>query len=634
MSELSCVTSNKQRERRWPIEMRLDLETGKSVAAVGQKALQWSEKSNEPVLEQQFEQLKGISSEERGPYLEFLASLKELPKGLQVISDRLAELERAALTKKSGHMWECVGYRDGIDEFRMKGKYDSNVTESWDSAFDELKKEIAPATELSADEIAALFDTSAADKITLKQDQLRPLGASKDLTLRDAYQRFGLALFRVAPQGETRWALMSLIYEELGFGVRVDEQGTVMWLPGTRELERRWADLQQKNPKLADLSILEAEGIASDFAFIEGNVTHDVIVSRDKEYVHDYTMHLVPQIELLTTLAGIGYDYRNYKHSVVKSLFGLYKRVLSVRHKLKGLDPSFPISGTEVDMLARSLGAVVDVSTALEVPVDPLGFLERARMLLQKKTDEYYRAATESFPGENLRKMPLLWTRLRMATSPLYGYPDLDREEVKELLAADPNLLGVCTKETLWIKRGQGKYLEKLSYELEGGQRLIAKNGQYRFEKEVGSWGMVSAQDFRQIAKLIDEDEAKLDKLRGDLPKSLRIGAEPASKLPISAEDTEVGDFVIWKWKNVYGHGFALSLVLDLEGRHFFWDYPVHPVLHHNQTGFLISMRGSREKKDQFVPADSYKDFLAWLKTGKIGEQKLGQEIKVNYTDS
>ncbi len=607
MEELSRVTSGERWERSWAVETRLDLERGESVAVVGHKAIQWGEKKEGSVLDHQFEQLKAMSPKERGRYVEFLGSIGELPEGLQDISDRLIALEKGEIERKSGHMWECVGRRNGIYQFHMKPEYES------DEAYIRKAQEIAPAVETNGKYAREMFDTSEVDE-----------------PLREAYQKSGLALLsEVGFRHKT--AVMSLVYEELGYGAAADDSGTLMWLPNTKELEGRWAKLQEKNPKLADLRVLAAAGIATDEAFVLGHVTHNVLLSEDKEFIHDHTVHIVAQIELLASLAGKGIKFEQYKHSIAQGVFSLYKKILSMEHNLEGLDLSFRLSAKELAMIKRSMGAIIDLFSSQTRVADPSMFRGRARKVLQSRRSDFYRTASRDFGVKNIQRLPLLWTKLELAVGPLYGYPKLDRTEVISLLQDDPELFGARSEKTLFVRRGSGLPKE-LRYELVNGTRLVVNTGEHRFEQELESEGRVSQAELKELALLIGKNEEKVAKLVSSFPKRLREGAVATNQVPLRPDNAKVGDFVLWRWKSVYGNGFALSVVKENKGREFFQNYVVRPGLKKNVIGFHVGRYNAEE--GEFIPASNYEQLLLQLEKGELGGEKLRQEIQLNHLDS
>ncbi len=626
MEELPRVTSDKLWERNWAVETRLDLETGQSIKAVGQKAIQWGEKKEGSVLDHQFEQLKAMSPKERGRYVEFLGSIGELPEGLQDISDRLAEVEKADLKQKSGHMWDCIGRSDGIYQFRMKPEYES------DEAFHLKTKEITPAIEVSAAGVVWLFDTSRADSMILKAEELLKVGGSKSMPLREAYNTFGLKLLPFSGLSQ-RSALLGLVYEDLGYGVRVDKEGTVLLLPNREVLEERWAKLQEKNSELADLHVLGAAGIATDEAFLEGHVTHNILLSDGKEFIHDHIIHLVAGIELLASLAANGIDYETYKHTVVQGLFGVYKKILSVDHRLKGMDPNFLLTSKELALLKRSIGAVVDVTTAQARQYNSSVIRSHVRWILEEKGD-FYQGAVADFSEEFVRRLSLVWDKLDLATAPLYGYPELEEAVVTKLLGENPELLGVCTKYTLFLRLGNSvmKYPSTFVEEEGKGCQLVVDDvdsGLY-FSRDIGTKRRVTTEDLRALLELSKTNRKNLRQLEKGIPRSLRRRAEATSHPPIEPTGGREGDFVIWKSKAVYGDSFSLSRVSVREDETFeFQTYTVTPDLRKNQPGFFLYVHGRRQNEEEgFVPAESYEEFLAKMTGGELDGQKLGKEIQ------
>ena len=92
---------------------------------------------------------------------------------------------------------------------------------------------------------------------------------------------------------------------ELGFKQELrlvnKKENIILELPDREALMGGWAKLQEKNPKLnlPELKIFEIQGTLEDDAFLNGYCNTDILISSDKEFVHDMINHAIPVIILI-----------------------------------------------------------------------------------------------------------------------------------------------------------------------------------------------------------------------------------------------------------------------------------------------------------------------------------------------
>ena len=117
--------------------------------------------------------------------------------------------------------------------------------------------------------------------------------------------------------------------ESLGYkAFKIDREGTFLVLPDLEVLEKRWGLLRQADPSLPKLNFLSSEGILDHEDFIKAWMEFDIIISRDKEFVHDQTIHAYMIFDLILKNPLI---YREYKEEFKKRIHTRYEKVKSIR---------------------------------------------------------------------------------------------------------------------------------------------------------------------------------------------------------------------------------------------------------------------------------------------------------------
>ncbi len=463
------------------------------VSEVAQRVLQEASLREKPLLllDKRFAHFdwEKMKPTEKGAYLSCIGSI--LSTGAQNAPE-----VSTATEQMSSHLWRYVGSKEGIGEYHLRDEYDSTKTEGAEKAIEQKQQEISPAVEVLPKNAKHFFDTEFADRIIL-DPTFNP--DKKEISLRDAYKRYGLELFRFAPE-LFHGALMSLVYEELGFRVQQGSDGKILFLPDVKTFMTRWANLQQKNPGLEDFTVLVMSGIAPDEIFLRAYFIYTALLSVDKEFVHDMTSHIARLILFLVMSLVEGKIFEEYKHKVDRDLFALYKLIYSAEHHQSLLDQNFLLTATELSMLKMSLGALADFIWAQSKPTD---ISERAKAFVRcnLRSTDFIRAATEAFGSENLRRLELVWDKLELATAPLYGPPNkLDPKSVEQLFIESPNLTAVADSENLYFRD------LTLPYSLQeqgNGYKLVVNSHGHLIEKDLGKQRVIPPEILREISKKV-----------------------------------------------------------------------------------------------------------------------------------
>lgn len=208
--------------------------------------------------------------------------------------------EKREIAKRSSAFWECVdrapdefgGY---IYKFRAKDEYDDlspheNQLARRHAAY-EMRKKIAPTGEYLASELH-LFNP------------------------------------------EYRHAA---VLHELGYASYFQADGVYLYLPDREAVTARWQVLRRQHPELPELRILSHPGAAADKTFIEAFFTHDVLLSTEKEFVHDHFSHLIRTvIMMLTSGEEDNPTYCEEKCRLLKLVSKGYKQILKAEKEAVG----------------------------------------------------------------------------------------------------------------------------------------------------------------------------------------------------------------------------------------------------------------------------------------------------------
>jgi hypothetical protein len=94
-------------------------------------------------------------------------------------------------------------------------------------------------------------------------------------------------------------------YAKLGITYYRESDNIFLTLPLIEQLKINWAELKKEHPEILDIEFTESEGIASNETFIEIFLAGKILISKDKELVHDYQIHVISQ------LYDIFYEYEH-----------------------------------------------------------------------------------------------------------------------------------------------------------------------------------------------------------------------------------------------------------------------------------------------------------------------------------
>jgi hypothetical protein len=86
-----------------------------------------------------------------------------------------------------------------------------------------------------------------------------------------------------------------------------------IYLPDKEALLNAWSQLFPER----ELKILDSNGPLSHIDFVKGYINHDVILSNQKEFVHDQIFHVVPTLNMMIDTYN---QYKREKRSIANSL--------------------------------------------------------------------------------------------------------------------------------------------------------------------------------------------------------------------------------------------------------------------------------------------------------------------------
>lgn len=140
---------------------------------------------------------------------------------------------------------------------------------------------------------------------------------------------------------------------ELGVLSYKKSDGFYLELPDKEALETAWEKFKEEHPNLnlPTLDILSCKGIADDRAFIEAYLTHDILLSSQEEFVHDWSTHVLSRLQLIFELAKNGKSYKAEKARLTKLIVNDYQKILLALDK-------YPKS--ELEKVTVGISAAVD----------------------------------------------------------------------------------------------------------------------------------------------------------------------------------------------------------------------------------------------------------------------------------
>ncbi len=220
-------------------------------------------------------------------------SLKsQFPFRLQLEENKKEEF----LKKKSSVMWDCVDYLNGCFVFRARDLYNDisfpDIKSTIVDNIKRIKQEIYPAVEASPSKLFKIGLFSINLKMTKKDFLVSqfPFFLKQNpehLSLHPRLRKLGRSHF-IAKYANLYD--LSENFQHLGYKLEKRNRSVFLFLPTQETILKRW---KQEWPRF---DILKMKGSATPITFIESYLTHDSILSEDKEYVHDHLIHLVSSL--------------------------------------------------------------------------------------------------------------------------------------------------------------------------------------------------------------------------------------------------------------------------------------------------------------------------------------------------
>lgn len=291
--------------------------------------------------------------------------------------------EKEEIKKRDGHLWECIGRTfQGVGyiyQFKLREVYDdftpSELLETRKKAALEKNLEINPAAEPRPQDIFFL-DENLSNEILFQEElniasRIFPVlpdfmyeGVSEEIK---SITRRGIESNRqelAKKQLNTKLELRDDL-KFLGYNCRCIPEGVYIDLPDQETLLSQWKLLQEKYPHLPDLSINSSEGVADDLSFVQSLFTHDALLSKGIEFVHDQGSHVLRLISLLLSTKNVSKEFLKEHLKSIKAIMAIYKEIVS----FKDLVDMKKIHLTEkqenlFNAVIACLGALVDTFAA------------------------------------------------------------------------------------------------------------------------------------------------------------------------------------------------------------------------------------------------------------------------------
>lgn len=307
--------------------------------------------------------------------LERRGSAHELGKG------GILTNEKDELAKKSGTFWEAVSRtpeKNGGYLYTFKLRDDlNNVTKESDliqeTMIEYSNHKIFPAIEytglFAVSEIPDHLERGAELLNKITEPLIENLDPSLSPEKREqAIKQIKRDLIpKVKPIIKIRNAL-----SHLGYKCTTEKDGSVqLTLPDREAFLVRWEKLREENPDLPSIDLAAADGIASDMDFIEAYFTHDVLLSSNKEFLHDHMYHVIPLVyRIIESNSNRIPSYKKERFKVVKLIAEEYSKIQIIKNELKERRLGIPendllILEKHIDKFESALGALTDVFAAI-----------------------------------------------------------------------------------------------------------------------------------------------------------------------------------------------------------------------------------------------------------------------------
>lgn len=164
-------------------------------------------------------------------------------------------------------------------------------------------------------------------------------------------------------------------FRRLGYGCEYREDGVYLKLPDRTTLLDRWNKLRQERPELPPLDIACLDGDVDAAAFLSTYLAHDVLLSNDKEFLHDHLLHVLATIELMLDSGtfvdrGLQVTYEIQKNTTRAYIGSFYQELMPMKEMLASFKKQ--------------------IDAAVDVPADALSEMERGykMMLVQHQIFE------------------------------------------------------------------------------------------------------------------------------------------------------------------------------------------------------------------------------------------------------
>lgn len=161
-----------------------------------------------------------------------------------------------------------------------------------------------------------------------------------------------------------------------GFDYNLDKTRVTLTLPDCDALLSNWAKLKLKAHRIADLKILPAAGIASDKDFINAFLDGYFVLSDDREFIHDHTVHLLRYIT--THLTDKTYQMASNLENCFKILRAQVKSAVDKieqvttslsKEEQATYDPLFNILSQNLDFLLSFQGDLGETLGKYSLPI-------------------------------------------------------------------------------------------------------------------------------------------------------------------------------------------------------------------------------------------------------------------------
>lgn len=276
--------------------------------------------------------------------------------------DRCGDLEN--LSQKSGYLWDCVkripnklgGF---IFKFKLKEEYDDitiadrgEKIKRWCASLHK-QGSIFPAIEKRGCRVLDWDPKMSREKwlehivddefnnaftITLKNSKSNILcfdqrceliwnNLKSSLSMENFKERIDKSL-KIIPETPSLLAL--------GYKSRMRKKGLYLYIPDREAVLANWEKLRETRPSLPVLNILSSNGIADDAAFVTAFLAHGILLSDEKEFLHDSLQHVVPSIILMLKSDQNGNpNYHAEKFLAAKLIISGYRTIMITKRVLE-----------------------------------------------------------------------------------------------------------------------------------------------------------------------------------------------------------------------------------------------------------------------------------------------------------